>query len=240
MAMPLKFFVRFWPVIIVAVVAAPAWAGPPYVTDDPEPTDLHKWEIYNFVGGTRGDGITAADFGLDINYGGFKDVQLTTTLALHGQSGEPVTFDDAELAMKYKFMHQDPHGLAPDIAVFPRVSLPTAPDSRYAQFLLPVWLQKDFGATSVFGGGGYTFNPGPGNRDYAIWGAVLTQQLRPGFQLGVEYTGQGRSDIATGPLHVLNLGTVIHIKGPYSLLGSFGQGVNRKQTIFYTALKLDL
>jgi hypothetical protein len=69
---------------------------------------------------------------------------------------------------------------------------------------------------------------------------VLTQQLRPGFQLGVEYAGQGRAGTDVRPLHVLNLGTVIHIKGPYSLLGSFGQGVNRKQTIFYTSLKLDL
>ncbi len=236
MAMPFKFFVGLWAV----AVATPAWAGPPYVTDDPEPTDLHKWEIYNFVVGARDDGITAADFGFDINYGGFKDVQLTTTLALHSESGAPVTVDDAELAVKYKFLHHDPHGLAPDISVFPRVSLPTGPGSRYAQFLVPVWLQKDFGATSVFGGGGYTFNPGPGNRDYAIWGAVLTQQLRPGFQLGVEYAGQGRAGTDVPPLHVLNLGTVIHIKGPYSLLGSFGQGVNRKQTIFYTSLKLDL
>jgi hypothetical protein len=235
--MRFKLFLGLWALV---AAAAPAWAGPPFVTDDPEPTDYHKWEIYNYLDGTRADGITAAEFGLDLNYGGFKDVQLTATLPLQTQSGAPVTVGDVELAVKYKFLHQDPHGLAPDIAVFPRVFLATAPGSRYAQFLLPVWLQKDFGATSVFGGGGYTVNPGPGNRDYAIWGAVLTQQLRPGFQLGLEYAGQGRSASDVPALHVLNLGTVIHIKGPYSLLGSFGQGVNRKQTIFYTSLKLDL
>jgi hypothetical protein len=239
MASPFTLFVRFWPVLIV-VATAPAWAGPPYVTDDPEPTDCHKWEIYNYVDETRADGITAADFGLDLNYGAFKDVQLTTTLPLHSESGAGVTVGDVELAVKYKFVHQDPHGLAPDIAIFPRVFLPTAPGSRHAQFLLPIWLEKDVGATSVFGGGGYVINPGRGNRDYALWGAVLAQQVRPGFQLGVEYAGQGRSGSDVPALHVLNLGAVIHIKGPYSVLGSFGQGVNRKQTIFYTALKLDL
>jgi hypothetical protein len=29
------------------------------------------------------------------------------------------------------------------------------------------------------------------------------------------------------------------LAGPYSLLASFGQGLNRPQTIAYTALKLD-
>ena len=54
-----------------------AWAGPPYVTDDPEPTDLGKWEIYGFGDGTRFAHSTEAATGFDINYGAAKDLQLT-------------------------------------------------------------------------------------------------------------------------------------------------------------------
>jgi len=58
--------------------------------------------------------------------------------------------------------------------------------------------------------------------------------------LGLEYHGQGAAFRGDRALHGLNLGTQIHLHGPFSLLGSFGQGLNHSQTIFYTALKLDL
>ena len=36
-----------------AMAATPVRAGPPFVTDDPVPTDPGHWEIYNFVSGVR-------------------------------------------------------------------------------------------------------------------------------------------------------------------------------------------
>ena len=40
--------------LVAATVAAlalgsPALAGPPYVIDDPHPTERGRWEIYNFA-----------------------------------------------------------------------------------------------------------------------------------------------------------------------------------------------
>ncbi|HEV2472203.1 MAG TPA: hypothetical protein VGS41_06025, partial [Chthonomonadales bacterium] len=32
--------------LAAAPAAAAASPGPPYVTDDPEPVDLHHWEVY--------------------------------------------------------------------------------------------------------------------------------------------------------------------------------------------------
>src|SRR5437588_11461348 len=32
--------------VILALAAGRALAGPPYVTDDPEPVELHHWEVY--------------------------------------------------------------------------------------------------------------------------------------------------------------------------------------------------
>ena len=45
---------RSWLIAFFALLAfaRPAVAGPPYVSDDPEPTDYKHWEIYTFSSGT--------------------------------------------------------------------------------------------------------------------------------------------------------------------------------------------
>jgi hypothetical protein len=224
----------------MAVLPGPARAGPPFVTDDPEPTDPGHWEVFNFVAGTDDPGSKVTQFGWDLNYGPVKDVQLTTTLPMQTATGQPFGAGDVELAVKWKVLHHD-GGLVPvDVSVFPRVILPTAHGSTTTQVLLPVWVEKDWGAWSAFGGGGYVLNPGAGNRNYWQQGAVLTRMMRPGFMLGLEYYGQGAATVGDRAVTGVNLGTQIHIKGPFSLLGAFGQGLNRRQTIFYSSLKLDL
>ena len=64
---------------LAALVAMPgaAWAGPPYVTDDPQPTDLGHWEIYAFGAAEGAHGSWDGAAGLDLNYGGLPGVQLT-------------------------------------------------------------------------------------------------------------------------------------------------------------------
>src|ERR1700721_1609370 len=70
---------------VLAVVAGTAIAGPPYVSDDPEPTDYQHYEIYLFTDGmTARDGTSGAS-GVDFNYGGMPDLQLTAVT--------PVAFD---------------------------------------------------------------------------------------------------------------------------------------------------
>ena len=44
--------------VFALAAAGPAWAGPPFVTDDPEPTDLGHWEIYDFVSASQVPGVT--------------------------------------------------------------------------------------------------------------------------------------------------------------------------------------
>ena len=222
------------------VASVPAFAGPPYVTDDPEPTDPGHWEIYNFVGGVIEGGVTSSEVGVDLNYGAAKNLQLTATLPLDVDSDRSLRPGDVELAVKYKFLHQHTGGFPLDVGFFPRVFLPSQRGKSRAQLLLPLWAEHDWGRWSLFGGGGYTLNPGAGNRDFWQQGVALTRLMRPGFSLGLEYYGQGPASTTERAIHGLNLGTQIHLHGPFSLLGSFGQGLSAKQTIFYTALKLDL
>jgi hypothetical protein len=54
-------------------LARPALAGPPYVSDDPEPTDYKHFEIYTFNSGTAMRGDTSGTSGIDFNYGAAPD-----------------------------------------------------------------------------------------------------------------------------------------------------------------------
>ena len=141
------------------VLCRPAFGGPPYVTDDPEPTDYGHYEIYLFDGGTVTRNRARSAGGIDFNYGAAPDLQLTAVLpvAFDTPSGNGTTADpgNIELAAKYKFLHQEDYGW--DVAVFPRVFLPAGSASageRHVSLLLPLWIGRDWGHWSTFGGGG--------------------------------------------------------------------------------------
>lgn len=48
-----------------------AVAGPPYVTDDPEPAELHHWEVYlaTIDQWSREDGWSGTSPHIEVNYG---------------------------------------------------------------------------------------------------------------------------------------------------------------------------
>jgi hypothetical protein len=120
---------RQWTAVVAATLALlrPAFAGPPFVSDDPEPTDYKHFEIYTFNNGTAArDGI-GGESEIDFNYGAAPDLQLTATVpaGFDRPTGGRTSFglSNVELAAKYRFLHQDSFGL--DVSVFPRVFLPS-------------------------------------------------------------------------------------------------------------------
>jgi hypothetical protein len=207
------------------LMPAAAFAGPPYDTDDPEPTDLHHWEIYNFVGGARAAGIVDGEAGLDLNYGALPGVQLTATLPLDFQTGAGtrISQGDLELGVKYRFLDREKSGFS--IAAFPRLVLPTAGKgfgTGRVRVLLPIWAQKEAGPWSVFGGGGYTINPGAGNRNFWLGGLAVTRTISRRVSLGGEITRQGPDSVGAGATTTLAMGGIWSLKAPFVLLASAG------------------
>lgn len=225
--------------------ATPALAGPPYLTNDPAPTDTGHWEIYLFAAGEGLGPAIDGDGGLDLNYGGARDVQLSATLPLHFKH-EPGHWSagsgDVELGVKYRVINDERSGFS--AAIFPKVDLPTSSlaHGERARFQLPIWLEKDFGgATKIFGGGGYEINSGPGNRDFWQGGVALTHALSEGLTIGCEAAHQGPDTVGGKPSTSLGLGAVAHLAGPASLLVSGGPTWSGSETSyhFYAALGLD-
>jgi hypothetical protein len=176
---------------LVLLPARTAWAGPPYFTDDPVPTDERHYEIYAYADGLHNSSGTSADAGLDFNYGGARDLQLTAVFPVSREqpraAGSTTGFGNVELAAKYRFLHQQDAGW--DVAVFPRVFLPSASSGvgeQHASYQLPLWLGRDSGAWSTFGGGGCVLNHGGNLRNYCFAGWVLARQLSERLQLGAE------------------------------------------------------
>jgi hypothetical protein len=232
--------------LALAGAGAPALAGPPYLTDDPVPTETGHWEIYAFTAGGGHGSTLDDDTGFDLNYGGIKGVQLTATVPLsfsHApHEGWRGGTGDVELAVKYRFLHDERSGFS--AAIFPRVILPTAAHSpgEKTRFLLPLWMEKDFaGGTSVFGGGGYMINPGTGNRDFWQAGVAATQDVTKRLSLGAELIRQG-SDTAAGTAQTrAGVGTIIQLSDHYALLFSGGPAWadHRTSYHFYAALGLN-
>jgi hypothetical protein len=231
--------------LLAAFGATAAWAGPPYQTDDPEPTELHHSEIYAFgTADGRGSTLDGAA-GVDLNYGAVKGVQLTATLPVafaHApDSGWRSGLGDVELGVKYRFVNDEKSAV--QAAIFPRVILPTSTNQlggTRTRLLLPVWLQKDFGATAVFGGGGYLINPGAGNRDVWQAGLAVTHQFNDKLSMGTEVTYQTRDIVGGASATGANIGLIRKLGGPFSLLAAGGPTFSAGRTSYHSYLALAL
>jgi len=217
-------------ILALLTVTGSASAGPPYVSDDPEPTDFRHFEIYFFDGGTSTRFGTGSAAGIDFNYGGAPDLQLSAVLpagfnsALRGPSA--VGLGNIQLAAKYRFLHQKEVGL--DVAIFPRFFLPAgsnAVGTTHVSVFLPIWMEKDFMEWTTFGGGGYEFNRGAGSEDFYQLGWAITRQIRPGLQLGAEVYHQSADAPDTEDTTGLNVGIIYDLNNHFHLMGTAGPGI---------------
>jgi hypothetical protein len=221
------------PLLCVALLlglASQATAGPPYLTDDPEPTDYQHFEIYTFTQGMVAQGDTSGQSGVDFNYGSAPNLQLTATVpsdfdfpALGAAEGG---LGNIELAAKYRFLTQQNFGL--DVAVFPRIFLPSASSNigdQHASFLLPIWLEKDWGEWSAFGGGGCEINRGGDSQDFCEAGVVITRQIKSDLQVGLEIFHQTAATIGGQDTTSLGTGVRYDINEHFHLLGYVGRGI---------------
>jgi hypothetical protein len=115
------------------------------------------------------------------------------------------------------------------VGIFPLLEVPSGNAGRglgggYLDAFIPLWIQKDFGKWTTYGGGGYWINRGPGNRDYWYSGWLLQRQVIEKLALGVEIFHttpimEGRSGV-TG----FNAGGQYDFTSHYHLLFSAGRG----------------
>jgi hypothetical protein len=215
----------------VLLLFGTALAGPPYVTDDSEPTDTGHFENYLYVEGTRAEGAyDAPGVGVEINYGVYADTQLTWSVPLNpnpGPGGMGIVWAPLGGGVKYRFMEEDENGWRPQAAFFPQVSIPvgSAAHSGPVTELLPIWMQKSFGDWTSFGGGGFVNNPGTGNRDFAIYGWALQRPITNNLALGAEIFGQTRGSVDFAASTAVGIAGLYDFSNQWHLVGSVNTGI---------------
>ncbi len=226
-----------WLVAAAMAPAVVARAGAPFVTDDPEPVDLHHWEV--FLAGQAShdpDGWSGSSPLVDVNYGAASNLQLHLIIPLafdapeHGPTH--VGYGDTELGAKYRFV-QETEDL-PQIGVYPLIDLPSGNDAQglgsgFVRAFLPIWLQKSWGDAdrpwTSYGGAGYWINPGSGNRDWWYFGALLQRRVTDWLTLGAEVFHQTAQETDGDGATWVNAGAIVDLDDTYHLLASAGHNI---------------
>jgi len=211
-----------------------ALAGPPFVTDDPEPVEYRHWEFYvasqntKTAGGWSG---TAPHF--EVNYGVLSNVQLHLIAPVAydapAQGSQHYGYGDSEIGVKYRFIQGTDR--LPQVGIFPLLEVPTGNSDEdlgrgHVQAFLPVWLQKGFGPWTLYGGGGYSINPGEGNHDWTFFGAVAQCQVTENVLVGGELYHRTATEVDGRGDAAFNLGTLIDFTHHHHLLVSAGCSID--------------
>jgi hypothetical protein len=214
------------------ILALRTFGGPPYLTDDPEPTDYQHWETYLFTTGDYHTSYAINGPAAELDYGAFPDTQLTMDIGMATVGGGGTRtasgFGDVALSVKYRFLHETNDW--PELAIFPGVTFPTGDAGRglgngRASFRLPLWAQKSFGSWTVDTGGGVILNSAPGERDYPFGGWLLQHDFGKNLSLGGEMFAQGRDADDDNGFVAFNFGGSYHFTEHFSVQSTVGHSI---------------
>jgi hypothetical protein len=226
---------------------SPLFAGPPFKTDDPEPVEYRNWEFYVATQYANDkDGVSGTAPHLELNYGVAPNIQLHLLVpaAFDKPRGGPTLYGlgDLELGVKYRFIQEGDY--RPMVGTFPVFHLPTGDEKRGLgngdpQLFLPIWLQKNWGPWTSYGGGGYWFNPGTDNKNYWYVGWLIQRDITKWLTVGGEIFHQTPptryGEYQTG----YNVGAIINVTDNHHLIFSAGSDIHGPNLFsFYAAYQL--
>lgn len=220
-------------------------AGPPFMTDDPEPVEYKHGEFYVFsTHDETNEGNDSVIPAFEFNYGALPNTQLHVVVPFVRSAANDASSEfgigDVEIGVKYRFVQETE--ASPQIGIFPMAELPTGDSKRglgngKTWWRLPVWIQKSWGGWTTYGGVGYVSNPAEGQSDYSFAGWLLQKDVRVKWTLGGEIFARGKDAVDGEPATILNFGGFYKFTPKFNLLFSVGQSVSgESHTIAYLGL----
>ena len=223
----------------------PCVAGPPFLTDDPEPVDFGHNEFYVFgtLDHTGGTSVIAGP-AIEYNRGIASETQFHIVVPLawnvpaHGNVATGI--GDIELGIKYRFVNATADGL--QVGIFPMAEIATG-SARHGLgngrtwYRLPLWVQKSEGAWTFDGGGGVIVNPAAGMNNTTFGSALAQYTFSPRWTLGAEVFRQNALASDQPGYTLLNAGGYLNFSQNFSLLFSAGASVaGARHTVAYLGL----
>jgi Putative MetA-pathway of phenol degradation len=219
-------------VVCSSLIIAPIQAGPPYVTDDPEPPPPGGWEINVPFIPERTPGKTEVDAPLfDLNYG-LPNIQLKLEIPVaivhNDNDGTAAGVGDLLIGVKWRFLNNERSQV--QFGIYPQLLLPTGDRGRGlgdggSAFVFPLLAQRNWEKWTLYGNVGYWWQGADDTRNYFYAGAVLEREINKRLELGVELFGNspkergGRSEMA------FNVGGTWKLSKHFNLLFSGGRDI---------------
>jgi len=232
-----NIYMRTWLTLLSFLGASLAFAGPPYRTDDPEPTPYQHYEIFFASQFTRtADGESGTLPHIEINYGATPRIQIGIRLpyAFNQAQGETRQYGlgDIELGLKYRLL--DESDARPMVSFFPSMKTHTGNEETGLgdganSFLLPIWLGKSWGGWSTYGGAGYKINREFGAQNSWSMGWLLQRKISAPLSIGLEVFRETAQAAGESTSSGFNIGGIYDLDQYQHLMFSAGKGVEATQ-----------
>jgi hypothetical protein len=233
--------------VILFLVPFTVAAGPPYITDDPEPLQRHHGEflvasqILNAI-----DRFSIVLPGVEFNFGLTDNVMshLIVPFILSKPDSHVATFSpgDVELGLKFRFFNET--NLLPQIGTFPHLEIPIGDSAKGAgsgsvEVFIPVWFQKEFGPWTTYGGGGLWVQIAQGSTDFCLFGWEIQRELGKKLTLGAKlFATTGSFESARAQIG-LNVGGSFDFSNAHHTLFSIGREIKGSDKfLMYLAYQL--
>ena len=222
---------------LLLCAVAPAFAGPPLLTDDPDtPGDKH-WEInLAYTLDKRPSSSTQQAPILDLNYGLGDNVQLKYELPWlihHDQDlGTRGGVGNSNVGVKWRFLDEEKNGAS--VSTYPQIEFnsPTSSAARGivaegTSLLIPIEASKKFGPVTLNGELGYTISQYAENEWlYGFFGGV---EIRENLTFLAEIHGGSTTHFERNET-VFNVGAQWDFSKKYGILASAGRGFRSAAT----------
>ena len=233
--------VRAIAISLFGAACTAAFAGPPFLTDDPDPVDLHHIEVNLISQQTRAFVGHSGSVSGEVNLGCATETQCH--LALPVAFNVPVGgrwhagLGDVELGVKYRFVNRPDDGWS--AAVYPTLYLPTGDAGRSlgngrAQLLLPLWVQQSSGQWTWDAGIARLINPAPDARNSWFAGLLARRSFGERLSLGLELYRRTPTAAREQSVTGFNVGAIFSVTEGQNLLISAGRGLTHVATNQHT------
>lgn len=231
--------IKFKKLRIIALIffITPLYAGPPFLTNDPDVTPYKETDFYFYSQSFKNaDGSLIEAPSLEMDWGFAQNWELAVFVpydiwfAPTDDQSNSSGLGDTYLQVEYRFVQESTY--LPAIAIQPQISIPTGNASRNLgygtpTYQIPIWMEKSFGSWVIDTGGGYNFNSSSNSNNNGFAGFLVQKNFNTKLTLGAEIFYQG----ATGPSEgsgaytLLNVGATYNFTPRFSFLCSVGNSI---------------
>lgn len=222
-------------ILMITLKSPLAFAGPPFITDDPEPVEVNHWEINYAVSKTwRAEGSSAGVPSIDINYGYSPNIQLHAqpkyAYEIDGKESHS-GIDNTEIGVKYRLFNQQFINANWMVGIYPMLQLPTGASALGSsrgkvQAFLPLWVQRNSEDWTIYGGVGYRLNNYIDSKNSWFSGVTVLYRLTNKVQIGGEMFHETAGSVGEKSASGFNMGGILNATDNYHVLFSLGKGLS--------------